>query len=65
MVETEIVDDEAWKVLKKDPGYCVLRPTDIADAVVYVLSTPPNVQVIIYNLLFYIDGSFFINIMYL
>lgn len=41
MVDTEIFDPATAQTLKD----CMLRPEDIAAAVVYVLGTPPHVQV--------------------
>lgn len=44
-METEIVSEEVMANLRKDPEYSALKPEDIAEAVKYVLSTPPNCQV--------------------
>lgn len=49
MVETELVGEEMWEGLKMDPEYSALKAKDIADAVMYVLSTPPNCQVGTFN----------------
>lgn len=53
-VNTEIVRDsipvEKLEELKKNMGeLTMLQPEDIADAVYYILSTPPHVQVDIYH----------------
>lgn len=50
-VDTEIFDEEFRKsdVFKNTVASSVLKPDDIADAAIYVLSTPPHVQVNIYS----------------
>lgn len=45
LVETEILSKDLYELMKKDPEYSALTPRDISDAVIYVLSTPPNCQV--------------------
>lgn len=43
-MNTEIFPDDVKELLEKQK-YSVLNPSDISDAVLYVLSTPPHVQV--------------------
>jgi NADP-dependent 3-hydroxy acid dehydrogenase YdfG len=45
------VSEERQAMLKSMP---ILQPQDIAEAVGYVLSTPENVQVILFFVLFFI-----------
>ena len=40
-MDTEIIADKS----KYPKGYPFLKPENIADAVVYVIQTPPNVQI--------------------
>lgn len=43
MVRTKILDETIRAVLPDDLPY--MEPKDIADAVLYILGTPPNVQI--------------------
>lgn len=45
LVETEIIGEEQMDMMRKDPEFAALKSKDIADAAIYVLSTPPNCQV--------------------
>lgn len=41
VVDTEMLSDE----YKNDPNFPALKPEDISDAIVYCISTSPNVQI--------------------
>lgn len=45
LVKTSIMEGTDWVEGVTDPDAPTLQAKDIADAVLYVLSTPPNVQV--------------------
>jgi hypothetical protein len=58
LVDTELLRVRANKTLNPDELYTrlpSLKPSDIADAVLYVLGTPPHVQVQLSSIIIFCD----------